>query len=357
MDPDTPVSMDRARQLLLTLAVKSEDCAAIRAAIEAGKLVEEGKKLRAEAEKLEEEVKLVKKQSSTDRFVRVAQAITPVGLLLTVMLQAFQIWSTQRSQADVEETSSWRDGLKAYMTANPQSSAASAAFFQSHLDSKRNGPIARQLLLQELPHASVSRFKNLFSALFPSQSASEIDEIVAADRELYVQSSALAENPNEKQWYWIANDNISYVTDQLGERLRVRTDLARALDLRWTELLDGDLSRTNLRRARLDGAYLYNVNLKGANLCEATVDDKLHVDYTAWWEADAIAPGLLQLLIAKTKDAEHGSLPTTSTPETGPTTSGIAGTATGATQSPPAHWQFSAQQLEAFHSASPKACQ
>ncbi|HEY1206427.1 MAG: pentapeptide repeat-containing protein [Bryobacteraceae bacterium] len=359
MDEESSASIDRARQLLLALALKTEDSAAISAAIEASKFVEEGKKLRAEAAKLDEEVKVVKKQSSTDRIVKVAQAITPVGLLLTVMLQAFQIWSTQRSQAEVEETASWRDGLKAYMAANPRSSAASAAFFQSHLNSKSNGAVARQLLLQELPHVSVSRFKDLFSALFPDQSPSEVDEIVAVDRELLVLTSTPGAPERAGLSTYDVTYNISHLTDQLGGRLRARSGVTEALDLRWTQFTDGDWRLTNLRRARLDGTGLYNMNLKGANLCEATADDIFRVDYTAWWEADAIAPALLKLLVAKTNDSERRLLPTIPSPNPGQAkTSATPGTATGTTPSPsPVRWQFSDQQLEAFHSASPKACQ
>src|SRR5262249_49788828 len=155
--------------------------------LEGIKLAEESKKLSAEAEKLGQDAKLSGKQFNVDRWVKVAQAVTPLGLLLTIMLQAFQIWSTQRTQALTEERNAWREGIKVFMSTKDASSSAVQAFFQSTLNSPTFGAISREVLLQQLPHFdSTSHFRKSFAVLFPEEHLSDLDDLVALSRELAI---------------------------------------------------------------------------------------------------------------------------------------------------------------------------
>jgi hypothetical protein len=346
-----PPGENEALERLLYLALESKDPVGIRSALEANKFVHEARKLGIEAAKLEEETKVVRQQFNIDRWVKIAQTVTPLGLLLTIMVQAFQIWSTQRAQVENQENTAWMDGLKTYMSANSSSAAAAETFFQSHLQSKKYGPLARQILLEELPHtSSTSQFAALFHVLFDADSPEQLNEIIAVDRELFIVEQ-VARDKGDSQTRYLATDNVTFVTDQLGARLRDRKS-GEPLDLRWTYFDSGEFLNANMTGAKLDGAYFYRVKLGGAQLCQASADD-LSVDNTAWWQAKEIEPALLSLLIKKTEAATDAG-GNTASPQTAPTANPPklpAGAVPVSPSKPVSTFFFSAEMLSEFITA------
>jgi hypothetical protein len=297
--------LDRLRNVIATTIEKCENGSTPEVAdmtaraAEALKAIADIEQSRAEASKLKvEESKLRYELDHAPQHDRSQHAnsyillLTPIlttGILAaTLVLQGYQFTQSERDKRIATEDAQW-------------SLAPSAVILNPFLKSDRYGKLARRTAIQLMVKSDDPLlFADLFRSAFQPLEWERLPEVLDLNRTLtqgFYQVAPLNQrNASQQSRYDYAVGAINALGPAVASLLRAPRPNSVSLSLTGTYFMDCDWRRVDLTGADLRDTWLVRVRLEGADLSGVTEFAKAHFD-TAWWEADRIAPKLLEHLL------------------------------------------------------------
>jgi hypothetical protein len=275
------------------------------------------RKLAAEEEKIRHELEHASKQERLEGRQRYITLLTPLFttlvLGLTLGLQTYQFFRTERDKLEAAEDAQWSDALKTVSQAEAGKMSPVALTLNPFLKSRRYADRARRTAFEVLSNTHDQVFADIFDEAFLPLDWENFDTVMQLDRTLgtrigplYHKSWKLDERvndmrlltPDEQHEYEYINDALPEISKSVIPLLKGPRPQGQSLDLSSTWFVECDWSEVNLYGANLVNFDLRRADLDGADLGGITSFGGAEIYYgTAWWDASRISPDFLDHLI------------------------------------------------------------
>jgi hypothetical protein len=322
--------VERARKLLeelLDKAVRGDGAErapaldkateALKSLSEVEKTQAEIKKLTAEEEKIRHDLERASKQERLEGRQRYITLLTPIFttlvLGLTLGLQTYQFFRTERDKQEAAEDAQWSDAVKTVSQSEAGKMSPVALTLNPFLKSRRYADLARRTAFEVLSNTHDQVFTDLFDEAFLPVDWRNLDTVIQIDRTLGTRIGPLYHKswkPDERvnDMNLLTDDErqeYNYITAALPEISKSIVPLLKGprpegqnLDLSSAWFMDCDWSGVNLYGANLVNLDLRRADLDGADLGGITSFGGAQIYYgTAWWDAGRISPEFLDYLI------------------------------------------------------------
>jgi type II secretory pathway pseudopilin PulG len=270
-----------------------------------------------ELKKLEHDNRTAGSRDRHERFGAFVALLTPlisvIALAATLAFQTWQYRQAETARKEAAEEAAWTRALDILSKSNQASPEVIA--IQPFLQSKKHGDEAKKAVIREIVNnTDITVFDDLFNGVFTPMDWSNLDELLALDRALYLRAGPIY----EKAWDYAKNENAPYrlseserrtydyatyvlpkLCEAVGSVLRTERPPGRGLDLSGTRFQYCDWSRVSLRGANLSNIDLGGVNLEDADLGNIAGFGNSAFQNLAWWKASNLSPELVTYLREK----------------------------------------------------------
>jgi hypothetical protein len=275
-------------------------------------------KLTAEEQKIRHDIENASKQERLEGRQRYITLLTPVFttlvLGLTLGLQTYQFFRTERDKQEAAEDAQWSEAVKTVSQAEAGKMSPVALTLNPFLKSRRYADRARRTAFEVLSNTHDQVFADIFDEAFLPLDWGNLDTVLQIDRTLgknvgplYRKSWKPDERVNdiehlltddERQEYKYSTDALYEIGKSVTPLLKGPRPQGQNLDLSSTWFVDCDWSEVNLYGANLVNFDLRGADLDGADLGGITSFGGAEIYYgTAWWDASRISPDFLDYLI------------------------------------------------------------
>ncbi len=322
---------EKLREIASSIIGNSNDDRELKNAAELLSLASEIEKQRAEARKLAvEEQKLSFDLGNSQQRLRsedvktyissLSPLFTTIVLAGTLMLQSYQFLKSEKDkqveasrQAEAAEDVRWSDAVKLLSQSDKLSPAG--AVLKGFVKSTRYGIQAHQTAVQILLKTDDPKvFENLFVSVFDPVDWNNLTQVVDLNRTLESSFGPLSAKTwndkkqvsdmakldiSERHTYTYLQAELKFTTAKIASGLKGPRRNGVVIDLRSTDLWNGDFRGADLSGANLDNATFLNVDVKGADMSGITHYENLDLFGSAWWEASKVSQGFLEYLIKR----------------------------------------------------------
>jgi len=285
--------------------------------IEIEKHAAEIDKVHSESKKLEWDMSTENRRTRSGERKHLATLLAPllttIVLAGTLVLQTYQAVTSERDkqveqarQRDAAEDIRWADTIK-LLSGEIRGISPGALSLINFFASPRYADLARQTAVNVLLQTKdFQQFKQLFNAAYPNLSWSNLNGVLALDRQLVSRNSEVTVKANrpgailtqdEQAAFSLYSDSLDYLCAQIAAVLRSPRPPGFQLDMSYVAVGVCDMSQANFSYANLNGFNPTAIILRGADFAGATGYETAAWADNVWWHADKIDKDMLAYLV------------------------------------------------------------